>query len=78
MTLSSNVQGPNWRVFAQTSPEPGGFVCRIRVEHDGARGAYSHEFTHATRSQVEREALLAGLREGMLWIDHKVTQTFVV
>lgn len=76
MTLSGSAQGPKWRVSAQTSPAPGGFVCRVRVEHDGVRGAFSHEFVHATRYKVEREALLDGLRQGMLWIDHKVTRTF--
>ncbi len=74
MSLSGTVQGPNWCVAVRTLPAARGFVCRIRVEH----GAFSHEFTHATQIARERDALLAGLREGMLWIDHKMSQTFVV
>lgn len=76
MTLSGTAQGPCWNVSVRTSPAPGGFVCHIRVAHQGVRGAFEHQFSHATHVAVEREALLAGLREGMLWIDHKMAQTF--
>jgi ribonuclease HI len=76
MTLSGSVDGPAWHVSVQTSPGPGGFVCTVRVAHDGVRGSFQHEFEHMTRHTVEREAMLAGLREGMMWIDHKVAHSF--
>lgn len=76
MTLSGSVDGPGWHVSVHTSPGPSGFVCTVRVAHDGPRGRFQHEFTHVTRHTVEREAMLAGLREGMMWIDHKVARSF--
>lgn len=76
MTLSGSVDGPCWHVSVQTAPAPGGFVCTVRVAHDCASGAFEHEFEYLTRHTVEREALLAGLREGMMWIDHKMAHAF--
>ncbi|HEX7683029.1 MAG TPA: UDP-glucose 4-epimerase [Trinickia sp.] len=74
MSLSGTVQGPDWRVSGRTFPAARGFVCHVRVEH----GTFSHEFTHAAQMKRERDALFAGLREGMLWIDHKMSRTFAV
>lgn len=76
MALSGSVEGPGWRVSARTSPVPDGFACTVCVAHGGACGAFEHEFAYAGRHTVEREALLAALREGMIWIDHKMAKGF--
>ncbi|GLU33759.1 UDP-glucose 4-epimerase [Trinickia caryophylli] len=76
MTLSGTVVERHWTVSADTSPVPGGFACTIRVSHDGAGGSFAHEFKHFKTFCSEREAVLDGLREGMLWIEQKLSKTF--
>lgn len=76
MTLSGTVVERHWTVSADTAPVPGGFVCTIRVSHDGAGGCFEHAFKHFKTFRSEREAVLDGLREGMLWIEQKRSKTF--
>ncbi len=78
MALSGSVSEHDWTVSAKTRPVPGGFECRIRVEHAGAGTPFAYEFRHHKTFASEREGVLDGLREGMLWIEHKVAKTFNV
>ncbi|WP_116137711.1 UDP-glucose 4-epimerase [Trinickia diaoshuihuensis] len=76
MALSGSIEGPGWHVSAHTASVPDGFACTVRVAHGNGCSEFRHEFKHAGRHTVEREALLAALREGMMWIDHKMAQGF--
>lgn len=78
MTLSGSIASAHWRVSVDTLPVSGGFVCTIRVSHGGANDAFEHQFKHFRTFGSEREAVLEGLREGMLWIENKHCKAFDV
>jgi hypothetical protein len=78
MTLAGKINEGHWSVSADTAAVPGGFCCHIRVAHEGPEGLYEHDFQHFKRFSSEREAVLDGLREGMLWIEQKMSGTFSV
>jgi hypothetical protein len=78
MTISGNIAEEHWNVAAETFPAPGGFGCHIRVSHGGPHSAFEHEFNHSRRFRTEREAILDGLREGMIWIEYKLSKTIDV
>ncbi|HVE09509.1 MAG TPA: UDP-glucose 4-epimerase [Paraburkholderia sp.] len=74
MALTANVRDCTWSVDVSANPAPeGGYRAKVRVAHHDDRGAFTHEFQHSGTFVVEREALLAGLREGMAWIELKMS-----
>lgn len=76
MTLSRGVCEDNWAVSARTQVTAGGFDCRIHISHAMPNGTFEHEFKHSGVYPTEREAVLAGLREGMVWVELKMSKTF--
>ncbi|KVZ04400.1 hypothetical protein [Burkholderia ubonensis] len=80
MTLSGNIREDDWSVEVETRPDAagGGFRCRVQVEHGVGAGRFHHAFEHIESYPTEREAVLAGLRAGMTWIELKRSQTFNV
>jgi hypothetical protein len=78
MTLSGKVCDGNWSVSAITHPAVGGFDCAIQLSHHSSEGVFTHEFRHSSIFPTEREAVLAGLREGMVWVQLKMSRTFSV
>jgi hypothetical protein len=69
------VTGNDWTVFADAFPADGGFGCEIHVGHTGTGGVFKHRFRHSRVFATEREAILDGLREGMVWISLKQSET---
>jgi hypothetical protein len=79
MALTGKIDGEDWSVHADTLDVPGGYVCELRVEHrDPGGGRFEHRFRHFGRFDGERDAILAGLREGMVWVGLKLTKTIGV
>jgi hypothetical protein len=78
MTLSANVGDGDWSVAAATHPAAGGFDCSIQLSHHTSEGIFKHEFKHSAVFPTEREAVLAGLREGMEWIHLKMSNTLSI
>ncbi len=78
MTLSGSITEKHWQVAVETSPVAGGFSCHIRVSHDGENGAFERDFEHCKWFNTEREAVLDGLREGMIWVERKLSKTISV
>ncbi|WP_321948161.1 UDP-glucose 4-epimerase [Paraburkholderia sp. J10-1] len=77
MSLTGHVDSGAWSVQALTSPDPqGGFRCEVSVTHGPQLQRFSHAFTHHRVFETEREAVLEGLREGMVWIDLKIRHAF--
>ncbi|NRO96978.1 hypothetical protein GWC77_13715 [Paraburkholderia sp. NMBU_R16] len=78
MTVSGKVNEHDWSVSADVQPASGGFVCTIHVDHvDHAdpNGKFEHCFKHHRVFGTEREAVLEGLREGMIWIEQKMAHS---
>ncbi|QCP49885.1 UDP-glucose 4-epimerase [Trinickia violacea] len=71
MTMSGKVGEGDWSVSAEVKPVAGGFVCTVHVDHDDPKGKFEHQFKHHTVFATERDAVLEGLREGMVWIEQK-------
>jgi hypothetical protein len=78
MTLSGNVGDGHWSVSAVTRPTTGGFDCLIQLSHATPEGVFAHEFRHSSIFSSEREAVLAGLREGMVWVQLEMSRTMSV
>ncbi|WP_179405001.1 UDP-glucose 4-epimerase [Burkholderia guangdongensis] len=79
MALSGNIREGDWTVEVETIPTgDGGFRCRVRVEHGRPAGPFRHAFDHGPSCPTEREALLEGLRAGMVWIELKASHVFDV
>ncbi|MEX3846373.1 UDP-glucose 4-epimerase [Paraburkholderia sp. BR10882] len=79
MSLNGHIDSGAWRVQALASPAPqGGFRCEICVTHGPQTQCFSHAFAHHRVFETEREAVLEGLREGMVWIDLKIRHAFDV
>ncbi|SAL86748.1 UDP-glucose 4-epimerase [Caballeronia choica] len=79
MALTGKIDGADWSVHADTLDVPGGYVCELRVEHRDPKGfRFEHRFRHSGRFDSERDAILAGLREGMVWVGLKLTKTIGV
>ena len=78
MALSGNVGEGDWSVSAEVHEAVGGFDCRIHINHRTPEGVFEHEFRHSSIFPTEREAVLAGLREGMVWVGLKMSKTFNV
>lgn len=75
MTVSGKVSGRGWSVSAEVEPVSGGFVCTIHVDHSDPKGKFEHKFKHFRVFETEREAVLEGLREGMVWIEQKMAHS---
>ncbi|NPT56157.1 UDP-glucose 4-epimerase [Paraburkholderia elongata] len=78
MALSGNVCDNDWSVSVVTHQTAGGFYCAIQLSHNSPEGVFHHEFTHSSIFPTEREAVLAGLREGMVWVHLKMSKTLSV
>lgn len=75
MALSGKVNDGDWSVAAVTHQVPGGFDCSIQLSHPTPDGIFAHEFRHSSIFPSERDAVLAGLREGMVWVQLKMSNT---
>ncbi|MGA7776755.1 MAG: UDP-glucose 4-epimerase [Paraburkholderia sp.] len=80
MTISGNACDTNsdWSVSVATHQMPSGFDCSIQLSHQTPEGVFTHEFKHSSVYPNEREAVLAGLREGMVWVQLKMSKTLSV
>lgn len=79
MTLSGQIHDPHWDVNVETlNEEAGVFRCRIWVNHTQQEGDFEHGFELERTYRTERDAVLAGLREGMIWIEQKMAGTLRV
>lgn len=79
MSLNGHIDSGAWNVEAVTSPAPlGGFCCEVSVSHGPHTERFTHAFAHHRVFENEREAVLEGLREGMLWIELKLGHAFEV
>ena len=76
MALTGQVTGDGWTVSTETFPVDGGFCCEVYVGHGGALGGeFKHQFRHSEIFATECETVLDGLREGMVWIQLKRSET---
>ncbi|MFC0397317.1 UDP-glucose 4-epimerase [Paraburkholderia rhizosphaerae] len=73
MTLAGNAHETEWSVDVTTFAAEQGYRSNIRVSHQSASGAFAHDFQHSGIFATEREALLEGLREGMTWVELKLS-----
>lgn len=78
MTLSGKVSEADWSVSTEVNETTGGYDCRIQVSHRTPEGVFTHQFKHSRTFATEREAVLEGLREGMVWVELKQGKTFHV
>lgn len=79
MSLNGHIDAGAWSVDAITSPAPrGGFRCEVSVAHASHTQRFTHAFAHHRVFASEREAVLEGLNEGMVWIDLKIGHVFDV
>ncbi|SAK93855.1 hypothetical protein [Caballeronia ptereochthonis] len=79
MSLKGQVDDADWSVTCNTEQTPEGVVCSIGVEQrDVEGGRFVHRFRHARTFDDEREAVLAGLAEGMTWIRLRASRTIDV
>ena len=62
-------------VAKQTNEVAGGFACTIHVTQRTPDEIFEHQFLHGEVFSTEREAVLSGLREGMLWLELKIAKT---
>jgi hypothetical protein len=76
MRLLGNVTGDGWSVTAETfAAATASYGCEVHVRHDGSDGDFKHSFRHWKTFSTEREAVLDGLHEGLVWIDLKQSGT---
>lgn len=79
MTMHGEIHDGDWEVEVATSRcDDGRFACWIRVAHRLQDAMFKREFQHAETFASERDAMVAGLREGMIWIELKRCHTFDV
>ena len=76
MSMSGKVSESDWAVSATVGPVSGGFTCSIEVEHSDPTGKFMHRFKHHRVFRTEREAMLEGLRDGLIWIEQKMARSF--
>ncbi|PMS36665.1 hypothetical protein B0G57_103121 [Trinickia symbiotica] len=77
MTMSGKVSDSDWAVSARVDPVPGGFTCAIEVEHSDETRKFAHQFKHHRVFETEREAVLDGLHEGLVWIERKMAHSIL-
>ena len=75
MALTGQVTGDNWSVSTQGIPVDDSFCCEVHVAHSGPAGEFKHQFRHSKIFAREWEAVLDGLREGVVWIGLKRAET---
>jgi len=80
MNLSGRVneENGNWSITAKTHEAEGGFICQINVTARNLHGDFTHEFKDSQIFIAEQDAVLHGLREGMIWIDLEISRTIRV
>jgi hypothetical protein len=80
MNLSGKVtdEKGNWAVNAETHESGGGFSCEIHMTIHSEAGEFAHEYKAERTFDTEQDAVLYGLREGMVWIDLKMSRTIRV
>jgi len=71
MALKGQVTGDDWSVFTQGIPVGDSFCCEVHVAHSVPAGEFKHQFRHSKIFARESEAVLDGLREGVVWIGLK-------
>ena len=76
MALTGCVHEDDWSVSGETRQVTGGFTCQIRVQHAIPDGKFDHAFTQSGVFSTGHEAMIEGLREGMVWIGLKRANTF--
>jgi hypothetical protein len=64
-----------WAVAAESRDVAEGFRCLISTTIFTPEGNFTHEFKDSRTFCTEQEAVLQGLREGMVWIDLKISRT---
>jgi hypothetical protein len=62
-------------LITETFSADDGFDYEIYVGHAGPDEEFKHQFRHAKVFAIEREAVLDGLREGIVWISLKLSET---
>ena len=78
MAISRNVGGDDWSVSSVTHPATGGLNCTIQLTHNTPEGVFKQEFTHSRILPTELDAVLAALREGMVWFQFKMSKSLSV
>ncbi|MFM0290926.1 UDP-glucose 4-epimerase [Paraburkholderia megapolitana] len=76
MALTGCVHEDDWSVSGEARRTTGGFTCQIRVQHAIPGGEFDHVFTQSGVFSTEHEAMIEGLREGMVWIGLKRVNAF--
>ncbi|SAK91435.1 UDP-glucose 4-epimerase [Caballeronia hypogeia] len=76
MPIKGQVDNEEWSVTCTTELTAQGIVCSIGVEQRSVEGGrFMHRFRHVGTFDNEREAVLAGLKEGMTWIRLRAAKT---
>ena len=77
MNLSGKItdEKGHWTVKAETHESAGGFSCEIHMTIQSEEGEFAHEYKAERTFETEQDAVLYGLREGMVWIDLKMSRT---
>lgn len=78
MSMSGKVGEAGWSVSVETTAAERGFECRISVSCTEPDGRVEHSFRHSKVFGTEREAMLEGLREGMIWVEQKMAGAFSI
>lgn len=79
MTVTGVVSSEFGTVEAETMLSAHGkYLCRIKVIQGAAEQGHSHSFSHHRIFDSERDAVLDGLHEGMVWLDLKLNHVFRV
>ncbi len=79
MALTGKIEEDEWSVRVEIKPATDGhYRGEIHVSHRTQNGACTHVFSSHKKFPTEREAVLAGLCEGMIWIELKCSNVFHV
>ena len=79
MALTGKIEENEWSVRVKAIPATDGqFGGEIHVSHRTQNGEFTHVFKNHETFPNEREAVLAGLREGAVWIELKRSEAFQV
>jgi predicted RNA binding protein with dsRBD fold (UPF0201 family) len=77
MSLQGEIRDGDWAIDVSTSARADGqHDCRIRVSQRCGEGSFDRQFLHDRIFPTAREAMLEGLREGMIWIELKKLHAF--
>jgi hypothetical protein len=79
MTMQGEIHDGDWEVDVRTQlRDDGRYACRVQVSHRLQDTQFRREFQLADTFANERDAMVEGLREGMIWIELKRCHTFDV